>query len=135
MVSNSNNNGDYATMMDEEKPSDTRSIILLAIDNTYNTKKFLELCLVAYTMEDKKKEAKKTEELLSNQTLMRELSIVSTIKETPEERIYYLDHDKSTGVLQYKEELETLITTVTLQNLKTLSKMLKELSKEEEIEL
>lgn len=122
-------------MIPDEQPSDTRSIILLAIDNTYNTKKFLELCLVAYTMEDDKKNAGAVEKLLMNQELMRELSIVSTIKENPEDRIYYYDYDKSTGSLQYKEELEKFIADITIQNLKRLSKMLKELSEEQEIAL
>lgn len=123
-------------MLDEEnRGTDKRSLILLAIESTYNTKKFLELCLVIYNMEGKNKESKEIEKLLKDQTFMREVSMVSTIKETPEERLYYLDEDVTTGSLQYKEQLETRITDITIKNLQTLSKILKTLNEEENIEL
>jgi len=122
-------------MFDEEKPTDTRTLILTAIDSTYNTKRFLELCLVIYYMEEDKKNAKKIETTLRNLELMRDLSIVSTIKENPEDRIYYYDHDKSTGALQYQEKLEKYINDLTLDHLKNLSDILKRLNAEEEIAL
>jgi hypothetical protein len=121
--------------LDDEQPSDTRGLILAAIDNTYNTKKFLELCLVIYEMEEETADAKKVEKTLKNLELMRDLSIVSTIKENPEDRIYYLDRDKSTGALQYQKEMESFISEVTITNLKKLSSILKRLNAGEEIQL
>lgn len=122
-------------MLDEQEPTDKRSLILLAIESTYNTKKFLELCLVIYHMEEEEESEKEIETLLKNNELMREISIISTIKENPEERLYYLDHDLTTGSLQYKEELEERITTITIENLQRLSAILKILNEEADIEL
>lgn len=120
--------------MDEETPTDSRTLILTAIDSTYNTKKFLELCLVIYHMEEPEYE-EEIEVLLKDDDLIREISIVSTLKENTEDRLYYLDKDLSTGALQYKEKLEKRITGITIENLKRLSIILKRLNEEADIEL
>lgn len=120
--------------MDEEH-TDTRSIILQAIQETKNSL-FFEKCYFIHELTKKGAKAKKVLQLLNNEEFMRELKQLEAINKDEENEIYYYGKDEqSPKKLHYRTTLEEQIRTNRQEQLRELAKTLAELNEEEEFDL